>query len=313
MRGEVLRRAAGCLRAQFGELLAHAFIRKNGVQLAVQLVDDRLGRSRRRHHARPRQGFIALQSGFAQRRHAGQDGQRRGAGHGQRLHLAGLRQRHRRRRVVEDHVDLAAHQIHQRLPAAFVRHVHQVHARHVLEQLAGQMGGASRARGRKGILAGVLAGQLDQVRHVGHGHVLVDDEHIADGRGVDDRQQIAAGLVARIGVEKLIDGQDARGAEQQRLAIGRGLGHHGGADIAARARAVLDDDRLLERNRQALGQQASDHVGRSAGREGHDQRDRTLRIRRIGGACGRGPAAQDGRGNGGQFPGFHFFPLDVSC
>ena len=42
------------------------------------------------------------------------------------------------------------------------------------------------------------------------------------------------------------------GAVQQRVAVGRGVGDDLGGEIAARARPILDDDRLTEANRQRL-------------------------------------------------------------
>ena len=58
-----------------------------------------------------------------------------------------------------------------------------------------------------------------------------------------------------------------------------------GAERAAGAAAVLDHDRLAERLRERLLVDARDDVGASAGRVGHDERNR---LRRPGGGRQRG-------------------------
>jgi hypothetical protein len=58
-----------------------------------------------------------------------------------------------------------------------------------------------------------------------------------------------------------------------RHAVGRGLGDDVGADVAACARSVLDDDDA-ERVPDPLGERSSDDVERAARRVGDDQADR---------------------------------------
>ncbi len=57
---------------------------------------------------------------------------------------------------------------------------------------------------------------------------------------------------------------------QYRVAVGLGLGDGADPDRAARARPVLDDERLAELLRQALRHRARHDVRGAAGREGHD-------------------------------------------
>ena len=60
-----------------------------------------------------------------------------------------------------------------------------------------------------------------------------------------DRREILARIVARIGIEARIDRDRAGVAEQQRVAVGLGLGDRAGAEIAAGAGAVIDHDGCL--------------------------------------------------------------------
>ena len=71
-------------------------------------------------------------------------------------------------------------------------------------------------------------------------------------------------------VDRGADRQRADVAQQQRVAVGRRLGHEVGAEVAVGAGLVLDDHGLLERLRQRLADGAGDDVGRAARRVGHD-------------------------------------------
>ena len=64
----------------------------------------------------------------------------------------------------------------------------------------------------------------------------------------------------------------------QRVAVARCGRRHRGAARAARAADVLDIELLAERFAQLLRGEPGDHVGRSAGRIGHDDADRAGRI-----------------------------------
>jgi hypothetical protein len=65
-----------------------------------------------------------------------------------------------------------------------------------------------------------------------------------------------------------------RSVEEQRVAVGRRFRHRLGADVAAGAAAVLDDDRFAPGLLQLLGEQPPQAVGRAARREGHHQAQR---------------------------------------
>ncbi len=75
-------------------------------------------------------------------------------------------------------------------------------------------------------------------------------------------------------------------AEQQRVAVGLRLCDHLGADIAAGAALVVDDDLLAEIGRHADRDDARDQVGRPARRERHHHAQRLVGILR-GGLPGR--------------------------
>ena len=64
---------------------------------------------------------------------------------------------------------------------------------------------------------------------------------------------------------------------QQGVAVGRRLADRGDADGAARARTVLDHDRLVHLLRDLLQHDPPDDVVGGAGGEGNDRLDRPLR------------------------------------
>ncbi|MPM72283.1 hypothetical protein SDC9_119256 [bioreactor metagenome] len=173
-----------------------------------------------------------------------------------------------------------------------------VHARQRGEDFAGQVnGGAVAGRGigqlaRRGLCRG---------HHVGHALDLglggVGDQDVghhgqhAHGREVLDR------VIAELAVQRLVGGH-ADGGNHQRVAVGRGLGHEVGADVAARAGAVLDDEGLAQRARGLLAQGAGDGIHGAARREGHDPANglaRPVGLGRLGmGGGGQGAQAEDG-------------------
>ena len=77
-------------------------------------------------------------------------------------------------------------------------------------------------------------------------------------------------------------GMGAEIAHHHGVAVGRRLGDAGRADGAAGAGDVLDDDLGAERRAHLLGEDAREHVGRPAGGERHDHRDRTRRDKAAG-------------------------------
>ena len=135
-------------------------------------------------------------------------------------------------------------------------------------------------------LAGLRLGQRDKLlQRLGLDLRIDDDQHRHVG-DVGDGNERGLDVERHLRIEELIGREDAGRRHQQRVAVGRSLGDRIGADIAARARAVLDDDRLAERLRHLVADRARQHVGEAAGGERRDQLDRTvgiiLRLRRGG-------------------------------
>ncbi len=77
------------------------------------------------------------------------------------------------------------------------------------------------------------------------------------------------GVVAELAVDGGIDGQLARGAEKNRIAVGRGLGDGLRAQDAIGAGFVVDVDGLLQRLRHGGGIGARRHVHGLAGGIAH--------------------------------------------
>jgi len=84
--------------------------------------------------------------------------------------------------------------------------------------------------------------------------------------------------------------------EEQRVAVGRGARDRLGADVAARARAVLDDHRLAELGLELRLQDAGDEVDQAAGRIRHDNGDRP-RGKALRGGAERGERKQQDKSN----------------
>jgi len=98
-------------------------------------------------------------------------------------------------------------------------------------------------------------------------------DHVCQPRDGDDRHDVADEVEIEIGVERGID--RVRGHDlQQRIAIRGCLRDRLGADVAARAGAILDDELLAEAVRQPLTHQARLDVGSPAGGKADDDAHR---------------------------------------
>ena len=157
--------------------------------------------------------------------------------------------------------------------AAFVRHVLNVGARLQLEQFAGQMLEAADAGGGVIELAGLRLGVGEQFLRRMHRQFRIDGEHIGAGGEDRDRHEILH-RVERLLVEPRIDRMRDRD-DEERVAVGRGLGGEIGADHAAGAGAIVDEDLLAEVLAELVGDDAADDVVAAAGRERDDQADRS--------------------------------------
>ena len=107
-------------------------------------------------------------------------------------------------------------------------------------------------------------------------------------RNQADRLEIGDRVVERLLVERLAVGVGAGIADQQGVAVGRGLGDALAADGAGGGADIVDDDRLSEQFAHLQRLDARAHVDAAAGRERNHERDRPRRpvLRRRG--CGKG-------------------------
>jgi len=149
---------------------------------------------------------------------------------------------------------------------------------------------AAETAGCEGVALRVGLHQGGELARRGGGHLRVDDEQQRPLRHHADRGEVLHRVVLHaLLVEQRVDGMDRR-IDVERVAIGRCTGNVGGTDHARRARAVVDDDVLLELRAQLLGQKAADRIDRPAGSVRHDQRD---------GLAGPGLLCQRARGYSG--------------
>ena len=171
------------------------------------------------------------------------------------------------------------------LRAAAIGHPCQRLADRIHEQHAAKM----RRRAAPGMAEGDLLALGLQVRHqfaqIPGRIVRAADQRHRDIGDEPDRGQI----LDRVEGQLLIEGRRGREAgmhQQNRVAVGRCLRDASGADRAAGAERVLDDDVLVERRLHGHADQARDGIARAAGRERHDDGDgfRLGEVLRHGGA-----------------------------
>ena len=153
----------------------------------------------------------------------------------------------------------------------------QVDARHHLEQLAGDVQRRGVAARRHVDLARIGLGISDELGNRCRRHRWIDHHDQGNGADARHRRGVADEIETQVVVDRRVDGVRRHG-EQQRVAVRGGAHHRLGADIGAGARPVLDDEWLAQPLRQPLTDEASDDVGRAAGRNRNGQAHRPRRV-----------------------------------
>src|SRR5262249_16574333 len=135
-------------------------------------------------------------------------------------------------------------------------------AGHHVEKLAREMVAAANTVRAKTNPAGIGLGVSNELRNrLGrnrwvHHHDVVPSDHAWDRWDVGEEIEI------EVFVERCV-GRAGGAALEERVSVGRRTYNRFGADIAAAARTVLDDERLAEALRQPLTHQTGDDVSRS--------------------------------------------------
>ena len=156
--------------------------------------------------------------------------------------------------------------------AAFVRHVDQIHAGGLLEQLRPEVRGRT-AAGR-GVIQ--LAGPRFRVRNeflqrTRRGRVTHDD--VLRGRDEAHRCEIPDGVVGNA-LDRGIEREIAIETEQHRMPVRCRACCNFGGDHASAAGTVVDDHLLSERFGELLRKDARQCIARAARRIGHEEADR---------------------------------------
>ena len=151
-----------------------------------------------------------------------------------------------------------------------------------LEQLAGEMSRAAVAARAERELAGIRLRVGDEFLRRVDGQRRVDDQHVRRDRDERDRREVLHRVVRHLRVKARVHRVRRQRAHQDRVAVGRRLRDEVGADVAARAGPVVDDNALAPVLARLLRDGAADDVERSAGRKGDDELHRPVRIGRGG-------------------------------
>ena len=119
--------------------------------------------------------------------------------------------------------------------------------------------------------------QRGELLEILHRHARIHGERHRRRRGEAERHEIPKDVERQLRIERRVERMGAR-HEEQRVAIGGRPRHRLGADVAARANAVLDNDLLVPELCPFVGDHAGGEIGRAAGRERHDEVHRLRRI-----------------------------------
>ena len=169
----------------------------------------------------------------------------------------------------ESDLHLPSDEVSRRGRGALIGNMREGYARHSREHRPRQMRGAAVAAGTVVDPPGLRARKLDQLLHRTCRKRRMRDERVGSPRHQRHRSKVPPRVVRDL-ADQGIDDEASRPDRKQRIAIGRRLSDEVGADVAAGARTVLDDERLPPGLRELLGDQTHDDVVRPAGGERHD-------------------------------------------
>jgi hypothetical protein len=167
---------------------------------------------------------------------------------------------------------MPSHQILHRAGGARVGHVPEIDARRELEQFHGEMLRRAATGRCIGDLAGLALGELDQFTGALDRDGGMHRQHERAGGKLDDRLEAFHRVVGQALGERRVH-QKRIDAEQDRMAVGLRASRGGGADIPAGARLVVDNDGLVPPFTQFLADDAREHIGPAARREGNNDED----------------------------------------
>ncbi|MNT39260.1 hypothetical protein D3C72_1754910 [compost metagenome] len=146
--------------------------------------------------------------------------------------------------------------------------MHDVHVRFLLEHLGVELKHAAGTIGGIGQLARILLGFCNQFAQRIGLHLRIGQDQ--NGQGADLADALESLYDIDLGV--FVDGRQGRQfieGQQQGVAVGLGLRRVVGADQRARARLVLDDDRMAPLHGQFGSDQTGQQIRRAAGSGGH--------------------------------------------
>src|SRR5205823_2404674 len=130
---------------------------------------------------------------------------------------------------------------------------HELHIGERLQQQDADVKNAADAGSSIADLAWPLPGKIDQLAHVARRQRRVRKQRHADAGKPADRLEVIVRIVRQLGIEEWVGYEGTSLDGHERVAIRRGLGDSGGADVVSCAASVLDDDTLAPGLRQALG------------------------------------------------------------
>ena len=144
-------------------------------------------------------------------------------------------------------------------------------------------------------LAGIGLGVGDELGDGLGRHGLVDLHDQRNALDPPDRRDVADKVEAELLVERDVD-RVLRVHQEQRIAVGRHMGHGFGCDVAGGARPHLDQELLAKLFREELRDHTRDEIGRAARRLADDDfhRPRWIRLR----PCDAGRGRQHGSARG---------------
>jgi hypothetical protein len=113
------------------------------------------------------------------------------------------------------------------------------------------------------------------------GNARIGDQEVRNIGDQRDRGEVPRRIDGQVPEDRGVDRDRADVPEEDRVAVGRGLGGRVHGDVARCAGTILDDDRLAEDLGEPRADDPRNDVRRATGGEGNDHPDRTIRVGRL--------------------------------
>jgi hypothetical protein len=259
--------------SHFSEMLLNASVGQSLYDSGVELCNEAWRRTSRSPQAVPNRNVESRRTCLIDARNVRRRGNSLVRSYRVRANCPCAEMRQGECRLWNHEIDLTREQVLHSRRAAAIRNELDLRASDLLEKNAGNMCGTARPDRRHRGLALAFFQPGNQFMQILGGYIALRDDQLRVGR--DQRDWLEVGHdVEWQRINRAIEDVRAREANSNGVAIRCRTREAANTNIASAARHILDNDGLAQSRAHVLRECARNHVGRTAGRNRNDERDR---------------------------------------